>query len=116
MAEQNQTLDLENLNADQVLDALIEVRQAINWLKTRDASLLARIDELAAAGEIDQGGFTHAGWSFSYSAGRRSWDYPSAVKALEAQTKALKKAAEADGSATATTGASLWTLTPPKQP
>ena len=108
------TLDLKNLSADQALDALIEVRKAIDWLKTRDAALLARLDELAADGEIDQGGFTHAGWSFSHSAGRRSWDYPSAVKALEAQAKAAKKAPESDGSATATIGAPFWTVRAPK--
>ena len=119
MADITYTLDLENLNlenlsADQTLDALLDVRRAIAKLQASDASLLARLDELAAAGEIDQGGFTHAGWSFSWSAGRRSWDYPAGVKTLEAQAKAAKKAAEADGSATATTGASFWTIRFPK--
>ena len=116
MAEQNQTLDFENLNADQTLNALIDVRLALARLKATDEALLARLDELAAAGQIDHGGFQHAGWSFSHSAGRRSWAYPESVKALEAQAKAAKKAAESDGSATATVGAPFWTLTPPKQP
>jgi hypothetical protein len=121
MAEITYTLDLQNLNlknlsADQTLDALLDVRLALARLKATDEDLLARLDELAAAGEIDQGGFTHAGWSFSHSAGRRSWDYPAGVKALEAQTKAAKKAAEADGSATASTGASFWIITSPKNP
>jgi hypothetical protein len=113
MANQSQVSDFD---ANTVLDCLIDVRRAIAKLQAQDAALLARLDELAAAGEIDQGGFTHAGWSFSHSAGRRSWDYPSAVKALEAQAKAAKKAAEADGSATAIIGASFWTLKPPKKP
>ena len=113
------TLDLENLNlknlsADQTLDALLDVRRAIAKLQASDASLLARLDELAADGEIDQGGFTHDGWSFGWSAGRRSWDYPPGVMAIEAQAKAAKKAAEADGSATAIFGASFWTIRPPK--
>ena len=107
-------LDPRNLSADQTVRALIHVRRAIDWLKTRDASLLARLDELAADGQIDQGGFTHAGYSFSWSAGRRSWDYPAGVKALEAQAKAAKKAAEADGSATATIGDPYWTIRAPK--
>ena len=107
-------LDPRNLSADQTVRSLIHVRRAIDWLKTRDASLLARLDELAAEGEIDQGGFTHAGWSFSWSAGRRTWDYPAGVRALEAQAKTAKKAAESDGSATATTGASFWTIRPPQ--
>jgi len=97
------------LDADQTLNALIEVRQAIDWLKARDASLLDRLDELVEAGEVDQGGFSHNDWAFSWSAGRRSWTYPATVQAA-------KKAAEADGSATATTGAPFWTIKPPKKP
>jgi hypothetical protein len=116
MVDPYQTLDLKNLSADQTLDALIEVRRAIDWLKARDASLLDRLDALVAAGEIDQGGFTHNGYAFSWSSGRRSWAYPAGVQALEAQTKAAKKAAEADGSAVASTGAAFWTIKPPKQP
>ena len=119
MAEITYTLELENLNlknlsADQALDALLDVRQAIAKLEACDALLLARLDELAADGQIDQGGFTHAGYSFSWSAGRRTWDYPAGVRALEAQAKTAKKAAESDGSASATTGASFWTIRPPQ--
>jgi hypothetical protein len=116
MLDLDQTLDLESLDADQTLDALIEVRQAIGWLKARDAFLLDRLDELVKAGEIDAGGFSHDDYAFSWSAGRRSWTYPAAVQCLEAQLQAAKKAAEADGSATATTGAPFWTIQPPKKP
>ena len=116
MVELTQTLDLEGLNADQTLDALIEVRRAIDWLKARDASLLDRLDQLAEAGEVDQGGFSHSDWAFSWSAGRRSWTYPAGVQGLEAQVKAAKKASEADGSAVATTGSPFWTIKPPKKP
>lgn len=114
MVDLTQTLDLEGLSADQTLDALIEVRRAIDWLKARDASLLDRLDHLAENGEVDQGGFSHNDWTFSWSAGRRSWSYPAAVQGLEAQLKTAKKAAEADGSATATTGASFWTIKSPR--
>ena len=116
MVELTQALDLESLNADQTLDALIEVRRAIDWLKARDASLLDRLDQLVEAGEVDQGGFSHNDWAFSWSAGRRSWSYPAGVQGLEAQAKAAKKASEADGSATSTTGSPFWTIKPPKQP
>jgi hypothetical protein len=116
MVELTQALDLEHLDADQALNALIEVRQAIEWLKARDASLLDRLDQLAEAGEVDQGGFSHNDWAFSWSAGRKSWTYPAAVQELEAQAKAAKKASEADGTATTTTGAPFWTIKPPQQP
>jgi hypothetical protein len=119
MAEITYTLDLQNLNldnlsADQTLDALLDVRLALARLKATDEALLDRLDQLAASGEIDQGGFKHAGWSVSWSAGRKSWAYPAAVQDLEAQTKAAKKAAQADGTATATTGAPFWTIRAPK--
>ena len=116
MAEQTQALDLEHLDADQLLDRLIEVRQAIARLQVTDTTLLARLDELAAAGEVDQGGFNHNGYSFSWSPGRCSWAYPADVEALEAEAKAAKTASQADGSATATIGKPFWTIKPPKKP
>ena len=114
MADSTQALDLERLTTYEVLDRLVQGRQALAALKADDEALLDRLDELAAAGEIDQGGFTHNDFTFSWSAGRRSWAYPAAVQGLEAQLKAAKKAAEADGSATATTGASFWTIKSPR--
>ena len=116
MAELTQTVevDLSLMDADQVLDRLVEVRQALAKLKAADEALLDRLSVLAEAGEIDQGGFSHNDWAFSWSAGRRSWSYPPGVQALEAQTKAAKKASEADGSATAKVGAPFWTIRSPK--
>ena len=114
MVEATQTLDLEQLTTDELLDHLIQVRQAIANLQATDASLLDRLDELAAAGEVDQGGFTHNDYSFSWSAGRKSYEYPAGVKALAAQVESAKKAAKADGSAVETLGAPFWTIRAPK--
>ena len=116
MVELTQTVevDLDAMDADQLLDHLIEVRQALARLKATDEALLDRLDQLAEAGEVDQGGFSHNDWAFSWSAGRKSWAYPPGVQALEAQAKAAKKASEADGSATATAGAPFWTIRAPK--
>jgi hypothetical protein len=116
MVELTQTLDLDQLTTDEVLDQLVQVRQALAALKASDEALLDRLDQLAEAGEVDQGGFTHNDHSFTWSAGRKSWTYPAGVQALEAQAKAAKKAAEADGSATATTGTPFWTIKPPNNP
>lgn len=107
-------VDLDAMDADQVLDRITEVRSALAKLKATDEALLDRLDQLVAEGQIDPGGFSHNDWSFSYSAGRKSWDYPAGVKALEAQTKAAKKASEADGSAIATTGTPFWTIRSPQ--
>jgi hypothetical protein len=116
MVELIQALDLDQLTTDEVLDQLVQVRQALACLKTQDEALLDRLDQLAEAGEVDQGGFSHNDWAFSWSAGRKSWAYPAGVMALEAQAKAAKKAAEADGSATAKTGEPFWTIKSPRQP
>lgn len=102
------------MDADQVLDRITEVRTAMARLKASDEALLDRLTQLVDAGELDPGGFSHNDWAFSWSAGRQSWTYPASVQELEAKTKAAKKASEADGSATATTGSPFWTIRPPK--
>ena len=116
MAEQTQTLDLEHLDADQLLDRLIATRVTIAKLQAEDASLLARLDELAAAGDVDHGGFKHQGYSFSWSAGKCSYAYPEDVEELIADANAAKEAAQSDGTATATIGDPYWTIKPPKKP
>jgi hypothetical protein len=116
MVELTQTLDLDldYLTTDEVLDQLVQVREPLAALKARDEALFDRLDQLAEAGEVDQGGFSHLDYSFSWSAGKRSWTYPAGVLGLEAQAKAAKKAAEADGTATATTGSPFWTIKSPR--
>jgi hypothetical protein len=116
MVELTQTVevDLDAMDADQVLNRITEVRSAMACLKASDEALLDRLTQLVDAGEVDQGGFTHNDYAFTWSPGRKSWSYPAGVMGLEAQAKAAKKAAEADGSATATTGAPFWTIRAPK--
>ena len=116
MPDSAQTLDVERLSTDELLDHLVGVRQAMAALKAQDEALLDRLSELVEAGELDPGGFTHNDHAFSWSAGRKSWAYPAAVQQIEAQAKAAKKASEADGTATATTGSPFWTIKPPKKP
>jgi hypothetical protein len=114
MPDPAQTLDFEQLSTDELLDHLVAVRQAMAALKAQDEALLDRLSELVEQGELDPGGFTHQDHAFSWSAGRKSWAYPAAVQQIEAQARAAKKASEADGSATATTGAPFWTIRPPQ--
>jgi hypothetical protein len=114
MVEQTQAFDLDQLSTDEVLDHLVTVRQAMARLKATDDALLDRLDQLAEAGEVDQGGFSHQDYAFTWSAGRKSWTYPAGVMDLDAQVKAAKKASEADGSATAKTGEPFWTIRAPK--
>lgn len=114
MPELPQTLDLENLTADQTLDALIETRQAIEWLKARDASLLDRLDALAEAGEVDRGGFSHNDWPISWSAGKKMYAYPAAVTKLEKQLKEAKAQSQASGTAVESRGKAYWTISKQK--
>jgi hypothetical protein len=114
MADPAQTLDLEQLSTDELLNLLVGGRQAMAALKAQDEALLDRLSELVEQGELDPGGFTHNDHAFSWSAGRKSWSYPAAVQQIESQAKAAKKASEADGTATATIGAPFWTIRPPK--
>lgn len=116
MVDLNFEADPASMTADQVLDHLISLRKIKFALEAADSKALDRLDDLANAGEIDKGGFSHDDWSISWTAGRKSWTYPAGVMGLEAQSKAAKKASEADGSATATTGEPFWTIKPPKQP
>jgi len=114
MADQTHALDLDQLSTDEVLDHLVTVRQAMARLKSTDDALLDRLDQLAEAGEVDQGGFSHRDWQITWSPGRKSWTYPAGVMGLDAQAKAAKKASEADGSATAKVGEPFWTIRAPK--
>ena len=107
-------VDLDAMDADQVLDRLIEVRTAMARLTATDDALLDRLDQLAEAGEVDQGGFSHQDYAFTWSAGRKSWTYPAGVQELEAKTKEAKAAAQADNTATAKVGEPFWTIKPPK--
>jgi hypothetical protein len=107
-------VDLGSMDADQLLDCLIEVRTGLARLKEADEILLDRLSVLAEAGEVDQGGFSHRDWQITWSAGRKSWTYPAGVQELEAKTKEAKAAAQADNTATAKVGEPFWTIKPPK--
>jgi len=116
MVELTQTVevDLDAMDADQVLDRITEVRTAMARLKASDEALLDRLTQLVDAGELDPGGFTHNDHSFTWSPGRKSWTYPASVQELEAKTKEAKAAAQADNTATAKVGSPFWTIRAPK--
>ena len=115
MADLTQTFeaDLSDMGANQVLDHLISLRTIKAALEAADAKALDRLDELAEAGEIDRGGFSHNDWGISWSAGKTGYDYPADVQELQEELKAVRDAAKAAGTATKTTGASFWTIKPP---
>jgi hypothetical protein len=115
MADFTQTFEvnLSAMSADQVLDHLTNLRTIKADLEAADAKALDRLDELADAGEIDRGGFSHDDWGISWSAGKAAYDYPADVQELEEKLKAAREAAKAAGTATKTTGAPFWTIRRP---
>jgi len=107
-------LDYSELGADAILNMITTNRAAIARLEAIDQALLDRLDELTKAGEVDQGGFSHNDWSFSYCAGRKSWTYPESVNKVETILKAAKKIAQGNGTAVFRIGDPFWTIKPPQ--
>lgn len=97
-------------------DLLANIEATKRRIAELSGLLDAYLDDLtrrADAGDLDPT-FSHNDWSFSLSPGRRTWDYPSRVRDLQAQANAAKKAAEADGSAVAKIGAPFWSIRGPQ--
>jgi hypothetical protein len=108
MPELAQTPDL-----DQVLKQVISLKATIKAAEAQLTPLLDQLTALADQGEVDLT-FAFDDWSFNWSEGRTSYDYPPEIKEIETILKQSKKTAENDGSATRTTGKPFWTIRPPK--
>lgn len=93
---------------------IIDTETAIRRLEDQKQALRDELERLCSIGEVDPV-FSFEDWSFTRSEGRRSYDYPPAVKQAEASLRALKKSAEADGTATLKPLSPFWTITPPSQ-
>jgi hypothetical protein len=106
-------LDPATLSEEDLLLHLEDLKAALTKLKDTEDLLLDELSKRMEAGDIDPT-FSHNDWAFSWSAGCTSFSYPDHVQALEAQTKAAKKAAEADGTATRSLGRPFWTIRAPK--
>jgi hypothetical protein len=113
MADPAQALDAE-LTLEQLLDFVTVRKAQATRIQDELTAALEQLNGLVESGELDPQ-FAFNDWSFNWSAGRTTWDYPGEVKEIEAILKTSKKAAEADGTATAKTGAPFWTIRAPKQ-
>ena len=105
--------DPSNISTDDLLDLACEIRHCIKRFEAHKAVIDDELSRRMEAGELDPS-FSHNDWAFAYSEGRTRWAYPDSVSTLEAQVKAAKKAAEADGTAVKGTGAPFWTVKEPK--
>ena len=113
MAELPTPEALAALPEDDLLANIEATKRRIAELSSLLDAYLDDLSRRVEAGEIDPQ-FSHNDWTFNLSPGRRSWDYPAPVLTMEQQLKAYKKAAEADGSATAKLGAPFWTIRGPQ--
>ena len=100
------------MSTEELLDRITSTKRQLADLQTTYDRLLDELTDAYQSGEVDPG-FTHNDWSLTFSEGRRTWSYPPAVKQAEAQLKAAKRLAEADGTAEAKIGAPFWTVRPP---
>jgi hypothetical protein len=96
-----------------LIERIIDTETAIKRLEEQKETLRDELEALCLAGEIDPS-FTYNDWSFNRSEGRRSYDYPDTIKQAEADVKALKKASEADGTATLKPLSPSWTIKAPR--
>ena len=105
--------DLTALSTDDLLDRATAIKAAQKCLEGDLAQLQEELTRRVDAGDLDPT-FTHNDWGFNHSNGKAIWSYPPAVKKLTEILKAAKKAAEANGTATKTTGAPFWTIRGPQ--
>lgn len=105
--------DLTGLVTDELLDRTIAIKAVQKSLETGLADLQEELTRRVDTGDLDPT-FAHNDWGFTLRGGKASYDYPAPIKASEASLKAAKKAAEADGTATKTTGAPFWSIRGPQ--
>jgi len=106
--------DLAALDTDDLLERTIAIKATQKRLDGELAQLQKELTRRVDAGDLDPA-FTHSDWGFILRSGKASWSYPLPVQKLDAGLKAAKKAAEADGTATRTTGAPFWSIRGPQQ-
>lgn len=102
-------IDLKHATPEALLDALIHITHQIKhytgW-KERIATALTTHLELGNVEPTTD----FDGFRFSYSPGRKSYDYPDSVTALEAQLMEAKEAAVSTGAAKEKHGKPFWTV------
>jgi hypothetical protein len=105
--------DLAALSTDDLLERTITIKATQKRLEGELALLQEQLTRRVDAGELDPT-FAHNDWGFILRSGKASWSYPLHVQKQDIALKAAKKAAEADGSATKTTGAPFWSIRGPQ--
>jgi hypothetical protein len=105
--------DLIALSDDDLLNRTIAIKATQKRLDGELAQLQEELTRRVDAGDLDPT-FAHNDWGFILRSGKASWSYPLYVQKQDIALKAAKKQAEADGSATKTTGAPFWSIRGPQ--
>jgi beta-lactamase class A len=96
-----------------VLDQLIATKLQLAQLEDQQKALLAQLSDAYEMGLISDK-LTHNGWSISWSPGRKAYDYPDDVIAMEADLQAAKQAAVASKRATPKPSSPYWSVRAPR--
>jgi hypothetical protein len=105
--------DLAALDTDELLEQTIAIKAKQKRLDGELTQLQEELTRRVDAGDLDPT-FSHNDWGFILRSGKASWSYPLYVQKQDIALKTAKKQAEADGSATKTTGAPFWSIRGPQ--
>ena len=109
MFEHITTESVAGLSEDSILTAAQRLKETIEdataALEIVKAELAQRVQDMELSPK-----FEHNGWRFEQQNGKKSWQYPDPVLQLQEQLKSAQAEAQADGSATPTTGTPFWKI------
>jgi len=100
-------------NPDQLLAQIVNLKAEIACRQETLTGLLDSLNDLVTLGHIDPT-FSYEDHSFTWSAGKRTFTYPSDVLAIKKLLKTAEEKAVADGTAAEKFGAPYWTIKAPK--
>ena len=101
------------LTIPDLLDHLVTLKAKERTIKHTLEEILDRLHDLYQEGVIDPV-IVHDDWTIRHSTGRKSYDYPDEVVALEAQLQEAKQLAVMEGRATLKPQKPSWTVLSPK--
>ncbi len=95
-----------------LLAQLAHITAQMDDLKQQSDAIKANLHVLHDLGTIDSQ-LEHNGWTYQWSAGRQTYDYPTDIVELEANLQAAKETAVATGRAVPKPLSPFWTVRKP---
>lgn len=97
-----------------LLGQLASITAQMDELKQASDAIKANLHVLHDLGQIDSQ-LEHNGWTYQWSAGRQTYDYPTDIVELEANLQTAKEVAVATGRATPKPLSPFWTVRKPSK-